>query len=139
MKFLDSTQNSNGVATLNNTSDETPNQTIFDETEFTTENEGVTNGESQNFNNNTLEKNTKNNKKVYVGFVNDENIPGIIESIRNTRKVINKSDENIHSFMEKKIIQRKNNIPKTLNNKRILKVNVIDDEEIKFIKRLKKK
>ena len=41
--------------------------------------------------------------------------------------------------MEKKIIQRKNNIPKTLNNKRILKVNVIDDEQIKFIKKLKGK
>ena len=133
------TQNLNDDATLNNTSDETQNQTTFDETEITTENEGVTNGESKNLNTNTSEKNIR---KVYVGFINDNNIPGIIENIRikrNNRKISNKHDENIPSFMEKKKIQRKNDIPKPLNNKRTLKVNVIDDEQIKFIKNLKRK
>ena len=133
------TQNSNDVAALNKTSDETQNQTTFDESEISTENEGVTIGESKNLNTNTSEKNTK---KVYVGFINDDSIPDIIENIRikrNNRKLINKHDENIPSFMEKKTIQRKNDIPKPLNGKRILKVNVIDDEQIKFIKKLKRK
>ena len=125
--------------TQNLNDDETQNQTTFDETEITTENEGVSNGESKNLDTNTSEKNTK---KVYVGFINDDNIPSINENIRikrNNRKVINKHDENIPSFMEKKIIQRKNNISNSLSNKRILKVNVIDDEQIKFIKKLKGK
>ena len=133
------TQNLNDDATLNNTSDETQNQTTFDESEISTENEGVTIGESKNLNANTPEKNTK---KVYVGFINDDNIPDIIENKRikrKNRKLINEHDENIPSFMEKKTIQRKNDIPKPLNGKRILKVNVIDDEQIKFIKKLKRK
>ena len=106
---------------------------------FFTENEGVTIGESKNLNANTPEKNTKT---VYVGFINDDNIPDIIENKRikrKNRKLINEHDENIPSFMEKKTIQRKNDIPKPLNGKRILKVNVIDDEQIKFIKKLKRK
>ena len=41
--------------------------------------------------------------------------------------------------MEKKINKREIDIPKSLNNKKVLKVNVIDDEQIKFIKKLKRK
>merc|ERR1711963_397754 len=79
-------------------------------------------------------------KKVFVGFINDDNIPDIIEmekSKREKRKLIRKKD--ISSVMEKKINKREIDIPKSLNNKKVLKVNVIDDEQIKFIKKLKRK
>ena len=137
------TQNLNDVATLNNTSDETPIQTTFDDIEFARENEDVTNGKSKKFKSNELEKSTK---KVYVGFINDDNIPDIIEkerSKRNNRKVINENDEDT-SFIQKRISKRKidspnNNIKINNNNKKILKVNVIDDKQIEFIKNLKRK
>ena len=133
------TQNLNDVATLNNTSDETQIQSTLDDNEFTIENEGVADGESKDFNSNSLEKKTK---KVYVGFINDDNIPDIIEKKRikrNNRKVIKENDKNILSFMEKKINKKKIDTPKPLNNKKILKVNVINDEHIKFIKQIKRK
>ena len=133
------TQNLNDVATLNNTSDETPIQTTFDDIEFARENEDVTNGKSKKFKSNELEKSTK---KVYVGFINDDNIPDIIEkerSKRNNRKVINENDEDT-SFIQKRISKRKIDSPKPMNNnKKILKVNVIDDKQIEFIKNLKRK
>ena len=56
---------------------------------------------------------------------------------REKRKLIRKKD--ISSVMEKKINKREIDIPKSLNNKKVLKVNVIDDEQIKFIKKLKRK
>ena len=95
--------------------------TTFDETDFTTENEGLTNDDLEN-----------KTKKVYVGFINDDNIPDIIETDRSkweNRKEINK----------KKINKRKIDIPKLMNNKKVLKVNVIDDEQIEFLKKLKRK
>ena len=136
---LDTTQNFNDVATLNNTSDETPIQTTFDEVDFTTENENDPNGKSKKFNNNALEKRTK---KVYVGFIDDDNIPDIIEkkkNKRNNRIVSNDNDKDISSFIQKKINKRKIDTSEPLNNKKILKVNVIDDEQIKFIKNFKRK
>ena len=59
------------------------------------------------------------------------------KSKREKRKLIRKKD--ISSVMEKKINKREIDIPKSLNNKKVLKVNVIDDEQIKFIKKLKRK
>ena len=136
---MDTTQNFNDVATLNNTSDETPIQTTFDEVDFTTENENDPNGKSKKINDNALEKRTK---KVYVGFIDDDNIPDIIEkkkNKRNNRIVSNDNDKDISSFIQKKINKRKIDTSEPLNNKKILKVNVIDDEQIKFIKNFKRK
>ena len=154
------------IATLKNTLNETPNQTTFDESEFAAENEGRKN-DDKDLKNKTkkvfvgfinddnipdiieMEKSRKNDvsknledktKKVFVGFINDDNIPDIIEmekSKREKRKLIRKKD--ISSVMEKKINKREIDIPKSLNNKKVLKVNVIDDEQIKFIKKLKRK
>ena len=119
------------IATLKSTLNETPNQTTFDESEFAAENEGRKNDD----------KDLKNKtKKVFVAFINDDNIPDIIEmgkSKREKRKLIRKKD--ISSVMEKKINKREIDIPKSLNNKKVLKVNVIDDEQIKFMKKLKRK
>merc|ERR1712029_1132511 len=63
-------QNYDDIETLKSTLNETPNQTTFDESEFAAENEGRKNDD----------KDLKNKtKKVFVGFINDDNIPDIIE------------------------------------------------------------
>merc|ERR1712025_1026587 len=95
----------------NNTLNETPIQTTFDESEFAAENGGRKNDD----------KDLKNKtKKVFVAFINDDNIPDIIEmgkSKREKRKLIRKKD--ISSVMEKEINKREIDIPKSLNNKKV--------------------
>ena len=105
---------------------------------------------------NTVNNLQKKNRNIFVGFINDMNIPQIIERkhLKNNETIINSNNSNIKKLqvkftddvnipfikgknMKKSHKKRKNG--DSTKSRKIVKVNIIDDAQIKRIQNVKRK